>query len=275
MSQDREFYRVDLNKKMMITLIKTKDASSIDVIHQKYRVDFGDSFEAEIMDLSAGGMKVKGARKLDPNQDALFALPLDNENMTIQGVVKVCEESQNLGEYLYRVHFITKGLSAEHKVMKYLNSLQSREMNEKDIDAYDHGDTTSITDQIILKHGERRKKTDAFKLWPPMANFIGWGLLLFIAVCVFAARPLAKDPISQLMGARVRLVWDIELLYKAYFSSMFLGVFSFVSMMVDLSRQNRKDDYKQKSLFIQFIIALSLLLYFILALDLGKRGLFK
>ncbi len=182
---------------------------------------------------------------MDPDQDALFALPLDDETMTIQGVVKVCEEGQNLGEYLYRVHFITKDLSAEHKVMKYLNSLQSKEMNEKDIDAYDHGDTRSITDKIILKHGERRYKTDAFKHWAPMANFIGWGLLLFIMVCIFAARPLAKDPISQLMGARVRLVWDIELLYKAYVSSMFLGVFSFLSMMIDLSRQERKEDHKQ------------------------------
>lgn len=126
-----------------------------------------------------------------------------------------------------------------------------------------------------MDHGDRRKGPDFVKLWPSVASFIGWGIVFYIGLIIAAARPYAKDAISQLLGSRIQAAWNDELLYRAYFSSLFLGLFSLISMVIDFTRQNRKEDFKHKSLAIQCDISLVLALYFILALNLGQRGITK
>lgn len=278
MPQNREFYRLKTKMDIIATRLELKSTDETD-----YRLRFKeeaiemDSFDVTVLDLSVGGMRAEGKMKITLDQHAYFDIPLQEDAiLRVQGVFKECSlQPINDNRYTYRIQFEHLNVGIENKLFAFINHLQSEVMKAKDVAAYDHGDTISITDQILLKHGERRVKTDWIKLWPGMASFIGWGILLFIGLCILAARPFANDPVSQLLRGQGRSMWDHELLYKAYFSSLFLGVFSFVAILVDLTRQNRKGDWKHKSLVVQCMLSLIIVLYFILALGLGQRGINK
>ena len=237
----------------------------------------GESMDMILNDLSTGGFQGNSTIKLNVNDEIKIELPfLKKEMIKLNGYILSVENSYSgKSEYTYRVQFNRLTNKAEQIISNYINMIQSHEMKEKSIKAYDNGDTTSITDKITKQSGERRNKTDLLKRLPPILSFVGWLIVFLIFLLIFSSRPLARDPISKLLGSNVSHGWNVSILYRAYIFSSVLFVLSIISMFIDLSRQSRKTDFKHKSLLIQFFIGITIMLYFIIKLEIGQRGLFK
>ena len=278
MDHKRNFFRLDTTEEVTVSLYHIAKEKTDEIWFEQHEDIVVDGrFKIHMKDLSAGGMRAVGMSQVSPDMKAFFEFALHNgETLRLKGVFKACDGyNDGSGRFVYRVQFLNVSQNDEQHLFAFINHLQEEMLKTRDLKAYDAGDTTSITDQIRLKHGERRKGPDLVKRWPPIATLVGEGVLMYIAMCIVASRPMANDALSRLLGARPMVSWNLELLYKAYTGSLFLMLFAFFSMLIDSTRQNRKDDYRSKVLPILAGAGMVLALYFILSLGLGQRGVNK
>lgn len=277
MNQKRGHYRIEIHEIVTANQVFNEKIKSIkDKNVYEIVKKLGPDFGITLLDLSAGGLHGTGYMELYKDDEVQIQIQIsEEETILITGFLRNVEKNNKEGEFVYRIQFDKLKLKEEQAVTKYVNHLQSDIMKVKALEAYDKGETIPISEKIRRGLGERREKKDFMTKLPSALSFINWINSLLIIIFIISSRPLAKDPIASLLGNQTKHEWDLVILKKAYYLSLFLTIISFVSMIIDLSRQNRKGDYKHKSLLIQFSIGLVLTLVFILSLGIGQRGLYK
>lgn len=278
MNKNRGTYRIEINevvsaKQVFNEKIKSiKEKNAFEIVKR-----VGPNFEITMLDLSAGGLHGYGNMPLNNDDELEIEIKISEEKiLKVTGFLRNVHKEKNQEEqYVYRIQFKKLNVSEEQAITKYVNHLQSEIMKEKAIEAYDKGETIPISEKISRDFGERRERIDLMTKLPSILSLINWITAFLIIIFIISSRPLAKDPISNLLGNQTKHEWDFVILYRAYYLSLSLTIISFISMIIDISRQNRKDDYKHKSLLVQFLIGLILTLVLILSLGIGQRGLFK
>lgn len=102
---------------------------------------------------------------------------------------------------------------------------------------------------------EKRKGPDLFIIWVKIARIVVWIILGIILLLNDSARPQVTTFFDYFFDVTVRDFWDKSLLFTSFLVSIILFIFSFISILINMTRLKRTTDRFYISLIITLIIS--------------------
>lgn len=102
---------------------------------------------------------------------------------------------------------------------------------------------------------EKRKGSDLFLMWIKISRVVVWVILGILIVITDSARPKTTTFFDYLFDITVRSFWDQGLILFSFIVAIILFVFSFVSILINMTRLKRAKDRFYISLVITLIIS--------------------
>jgi len=117
--QRRNFVRISLILKTYAALIDSKRDLEEICCGNKCNTQF-DFFEADIVDISGGGLKISTKKEIDFEEEIIVNIPFDNENIAIKG--KIIRKQKEKEKYTYGVKFLDIDVLTREKIIKFIFS---------------------------------------------------------------------------------------------------------------------------------------------------------
>lgn len=102
---------------------------------------------------------------------------------------------------------------------------------------------------------EKRKGPDLLVQWIKISRFIAWILLGVCLLFIDQAKPRKAGFFDHIFNVKVYSFWDLRLIWFAFVISVFLFIFSLVSILINIMRLKRKSDKLSISLIITLIVS--------------------
>jgi len=254
MPQKRGFFRLALEKE--ITVVRKKRVDLNEVAREN---EYAVMDEMVLLtDISAGGAKVIGGHEFKESETVTVKIPVnEQESISIEGIVlKIFPIEDREGMFETRVMFDHVTLNAEHAIFAFINRMQGEQLKAKSMEAYEQGDTASITQKALTE--ERRKHIGGLKIAVNIYAIAGWLFAILLGIMVYAARPHASDPISKAFGVKYSMTWSQMMLDRIYIVSLVYMLVSIIVISMNYMRLRRRTDKINKSVAIQALFALVL-----------------
>ncbi len=110
---------------------------------------------------------------------------------------------------------------------------------------------------------ERRKGPD---IWLRMIQWIGlisWGLMLPLLYLIDRAKPEFETFFDKMFGLQVRSTWNLDVYRWAVMLMFFLLILSAVGLIINKTRNRRREDYYRINLIIIFLLSATGIFYYV------------
>lgn len=108
---------------------------------------------------------------------------------------------------------------------------------------------------IQHKDEEKRKGPDLFIIWIKVARIVVWIILGVLILLTDTASPQNATFFDYFFDVTVRSFWDKSLLFTSFIVAIILFIFSFISILINMTRLKRSTDRFYVSLVITLIIS--------------------
>ncbi|NFB56420.1 flagellar protein [Clostridium botulinum] len=124
--QRRNFVRISLILNTYAALIDTKRDLKEICYANKCNTEF-DFFDADIVDISGGGLKLSAKKDIDFGEEIIVNIPFEKENMAVKG--KIIRKQNEKEKYIYGVKFLDIDVLAREKIIKFIFSKMRKQVN--------------------------------------------------------------------------------------------------------------------------------------------------
>ncbi|KRU25414.1 flagellar protein YcgR [Clostridium sporogenes] len=124
--QRRNFVRISLILKTYAALIDSKRDLKEICYSNKCNTEF-DFFDADIVDISGGGLKLCTKKDIDFGEEIIVNIPFEKENMAVKG--KIIRKQNGKEKYIYGVKFLDIDVLTREKIIKFIFSKMRKQVH--------------------------------------------------------------------------------------------------------------------------------------------------
>lgn len=84
-------------------------------------------FDADIVDISGGGLKLSTKKDIDFGEEIIVNIPFEKENMAIKG--KIIRKQNEKEKYIYGVKFLDIDVLTREKIIKFIFSKMRKQVH--------------------------------------------------------------------------------------------------------------------------------------------------
>lgn len=118
----------------------------------------------------------------------------------------------------------------------------------------------------MVGHNVRQERRKGPDIWLRMIQWIGlisWGLMLPLLYLIDRAKPEFETLFDKMFDLQVRSTWNLDVYRWAVFLMVFLLILSGVGLVINKTRNRRREDYYRINLIIIFLLSAAGIMYYI------------